>query len=98
MLLSSHMPDLASFEVLLAIARTGSLSAAAREIGLTQQAVSARVNSMEAQTGGRLVTRTRRGSTLTSAGAIAAQWSDRLLEVAHQVDAGLTTLRADTRS
>lgn len=96
--LSARMPDLAALEVLLAIARTGSLSAAAREIGLTQQAVSARVNSMEAQTGVRLVTRTRRGSTLTSAGAVAAQWSDRLLEMAHQVDAGLATLRADTRS
>jgi len=46
MSLSARMPDLAALEVLLAIARTGSLSAAGREIGLTQQAVSARVTSI----------------------------------------------------
>jgi molybdate transport repressor ModE-like protein len=92
------MPDLAALEVLLAIARTGSLGAAAREIGLTQQAVSARVTSMEAQTGIRLVIRTKRGSKLTPAGVVAVQWSDRLLEVAHQVDAGFATLRADSRN
>lgn len=92
------MPDLVALEVLLAIARNGSLSAAGREIGLTQQAVSARVTSMEAQTGVRLVIRTKRGSQLTPAGVVAAQWSDRLLEMAHEVDAGLATLRADSRN
>ena len=51
MALSSRRPDLAEFEVLLAIAKTGSLGAAARDIGLTQQAVSARLASIEAQTG-----------------------------------------------
>ena len=59
------MPDLAEFEVLLAIAKTGSLGAAARDIGLTQQAVSARLASIEAQTGVRLAVRTPRGSHLT---------------------------------
>jgi DNA-binding transcriptional LysR family regulator len=53
---------------------------------------------MEARTGVRLVSRTKRGSKLTPAGAVVAQWSDRLIEVAHQVDAGLATLRADTRN
>lgn len=92
------MPDLAALEALLAIARTGSLTAAGIELGLTQQAISARVNAMEAQTGVRLIVRTKRGSTLTPAGVVAAQWSDRLLEMAQQVDAGLATLRADTCS
>ncbi|GAC1641802.1 MAG: LysR family transcriptional regulator [Mycobacterium sp.] len=96
--LSSRMPDLAALEALLAIARTGSLTAAGLELGLTQQAISARVTAMEAQTGVRLIVRTKRGSTLTPAGVVAAQWSDRLLEMAQQVDAGLATLRADTRS
>lgn len=91
------MPDLVSLEVLVAIARTGSLSAAARECGLTQQAVSARVASMESQTGVRLVIRTKTGSTLTPAGVVTVQWSDRLLAVAHEVDAGFATLRDDSR-
>ena len=34
MRLSARMPDLATFEVLVAIAKTGSLGAAAREVGL----------------------------------------------------------------
>jgi molybdate transport repressor ModE-like protein len=98
MSLSARMPDLAALEVLLAIARTGSLGAAGREIGLTQQAVSARVTSMEGLTGVRLVIRTKRGSKLTPAGVVAVQWSDRLLELAHQVDAGFAMLRADSRN
>ena len=97
MALSSRMPDLAEFEVLLAIAKTGSLGAAARDIGLTQQAVSARLASIEAQTGVRLAVRTPRGSQLTPAGVIVAEWADRLLDVAHQVDTGLASLRTETR-
>lgn len=92
------MPDLTSLEVLLAIARTGSLSGAGRECGLTQQAVSARIAALERQTGVRLVIRTKTGSRLTSSGAVAAQWADRLLSVAHEVDAGLATLRDDSKT
>nr|MCH9729660.1 LysR family transcriptional regulator [Actinomycetes bacterium] len=73
MQLSARMPDLASIEVLLSIARTGSLGAAGRECGLSQQAVSARVAAMETQTGVRLVIRTKTGSRLTASGAVAAQ-------------------------
>lgn len=92
------MPELTALEVLLAIARTGSLGAAARECGLTQQAVSARVASLERQTGVRLVTRTPRGSQLTSAGVVVSHWADRLVQVAHEVEAGLMSLREDSRS
>lgn len=96
--LSTRMLDLVSLEVLLAIARTGSLSAAGRELGLSQQAVSARVVAMENQTGVRLVRRSRTGSGLTPAGVVTAQWADRLLGVAREVDAGLATLRADSKN
>lgn len=92
------MPDLGSLELLLSIARTGSLSAAARECGMSQQAVSARVAAMEARTGVRLVHRTKTGSALTASGVVTAQWADRLLGVAFEVDSGLATLRADARS
>ena len=92
------MPDLASLEVFLAVARTGSLSAAAREVGVSQQAVSARIAALEAQTGVRLATRTTRGAVLTPAGVVVAQWADRLVGVAHEIDAGLAALRDDNRS
>lgn len=97
MALSPRMPDLSAFEMLVAIARTGSLGAAGRELGLTQQAVSARLSAMEAQTGVRLVTRSARGSQLTSAGAVVTEWADQLLDVATHVDAGLASLRSASR-
>lgn len=97
MALSSRMPDLSAFEVLLAIAKTGSLGAAGRELGLTQQAVSARLSAMEAQTGVRLAIRSARGSQLTSAGVVVTEWADQLLEAAGQVDAGLASLRTESR-
>ena len=97
-LLSARMPELSAFEVFLAIARTGSLGAASREFGLTQQAVSARLASIEAQTGVALVVRSPRGSQLTPAGVVVAEWADRLLDVAQYVDAGLASLRSERRT
>lgn len=95
--LSSRMPDLDSFELFVAIAQTGSLGGAARELGLTQQAVSRRLASMEAKAGLALVIRTTRGSQLTPAGASVAEWASRLLEVACDIDAGLDSLRQEGR-
>jgi len=92
------MPDLGEFEVLLAVAETGSLGAAARKVGLTQQAVSARLASTEARIGVQLAVRTPRGSQLTPAGVVVAEWAHQLLDVAHHVDAGLASLRTDARS
>jgi len=95
--LSARMPELASFEVFRAIAETGSLGRAARELGLTQQAVSRRLAAMEAQIGVTLAVRTTRGSQLTPAGLIVADWAARLLDVANEIDAGLGSLRKEGR-
>ena len=96
--LSARMPELSALEIFLAIARTGSFGAAAREFGPTQQAVSARMASIEAQTGVVLVVRTPRGSQLTPAGVALAEWADRLLDGAHHVDAGLASMRSERRA
>ncbi|OHU53683.1 LysR family transcriptional regulator [Mycobacteroides chelonae] len=98
MMLSSRMPELSAFEVLLGIARTGSLGATGRDLGLTQQAVSARIASLEAQTGVPLVTRTPRGSQLTATGVAVAEWAAKLLAVATQVDTALASLREESRA
>src|ERR1700757_1143435 len=97
MALSSRMPELSAFEIFLAIAETGSLGDAARELGLTQQAVTRRLASMEGQAGMVLAVRTTRGSQLTPAGVVVAEWASRLLEVAHDIDAGLGSLREEGR-
>ena len=98
MALSTHVPDLAALELLLGVAREGSLNSAARQAGVSQQAVSARIRAMEAQTGVVLVRRTPRGSSLTADGAVIAEWAARLLDVAAGLDAGIAALRADRRS
>lgn len=98
MALSAHVPDLAALEVLLGVARTGSLNSAARQIGVSQQAVSARIRAMEAQTGVMLVRRTPRGSSLTAEGAVIAEWGSRVLDAAAELDTGIAALRADRRS
>jgi len=84
--------------VLLGVARTGSLNGAARQAGVSQQAISARIRAMEAQTGVALVHRTPRGSALTADGAVIAEWAARLLEVAAGLDAGIAALRQDRRA
>lgn len=98
MLLSPRLPPIAALEVLLAIARTGSLSQAAREVGVSQQAISSRIRALEAQTGLPLVLRTAHGSNLTPAGVVVAGWADRLVDVARELDAGLAALRDDRRA
>jgi DNA-binding transcriptional LysR family regulator len=95
--LSPRMPELASLEAFLAIAETGSLGRAARQLGLTQQAISRRLASMEAQIGVTLAVRTARGSHLTPAGLVVADWAARLLDVANDIDAGLGSLRKEGR-
>lgn len=93
--LSARMPDLTALEIFAAVARHGSLNAAARELNRTQQGVSARMAALEAQTGVALVSRSPSGSTLTPEGAVVAEWAARLLDLAAQMDAGIATLRAD---
>jgi len=98
MRLSGHVPDLPALEVLLTVARTGSLNSAGRELGVSQQAVSSRIRAIEAQTGVPLVSRTPRGSSLTDEGVVVAEWAARLLDVAAELDAGIAALRQDRHS
>jgi DNA-binding transcriptional LysR family regulator len=95
--LSGHVPDLSAIEVLLAVAHAGSFNAAAADVGVSQQAVSARIRSIEAQTGVLLMRRGPRGSELTDDGVVVAEWAARLLDVAAEFDAGLATLRQERR-
>lgn len=97
-MLGSHVPDLRALELLLVVARTGSLGTAALALGITQQAASSRVRTMEALVGEPLITRTKRGSELTATGELLAQWAAPVLEAAEQLDAGITAIRADRRA
>ncbi|MFF9897286.1 LysR family transcriptional regulator [Streptomyces longispororuber] len=91
--LAHRVPDLAALELLLAVARLGSLGRAARELGISQPAASGRVRSMERQLGVALVDRSPRGSRLTEAGALVTDWARRIVEAAEAFDAGAQALR-----
>lgn len=77
--------------VLLAIARTGGVLAAADELKITPSAASQQLSKLEEETGQALVVRTRKGSTLTAAGLAmteAAEEIERALNVARARMAG----------
>lgn len=92
------MPDLRALELLAVVARTGSLGVAAGELGISQQAASSRVRTMEALVGSPLLVRTRRGSELTQTGELLVEWAGPVLEAAEQLAAGITALRSDRRA
>ena len=62
------MDLIAAFRVFVRVAETGSFSAVARELGLTQPAVSRQVSGLETHLGARLLQRTTRSLALTSDG------------------------------
>jgi molybdate transport repressor ModE-like protein len=91
--LSPHVPDLAALELFVAVARYGSIGAAARHTGISQQAASARLRAMEGQVGAALLDRDPRGSRLTPAGALLVDWAAPLLAQAGELDSGIASLR-----
>ncbi|MET9646053.1 LysR family transcriptional regulator [Streptomyces syringium] len=92
-MLAHRVPDLGALELLIAVARLGSLGRAARELGITQPAASSRVRTMERMLGVALVDRSPRGSRLTDAGVLVTDWARRIVEAAEAFDAGAQALR-----
>ncbi len=88
-----RVPDLDSLQLLLAVAELGSVGAAARSRGLSQPAGSARIRTVERLVGLPLVTRGARGSRLTPAGLLVADWARDVLAAAAVLDAGVRALR-----
>lgn len=85
-------PTLIELRVFAAAARHGSLSAAARELGISQQAASARVRVLERTTDVRLLVRSRRGVELTEAGSTVLAWAHEVIDAADRLREGLATL------
>jgi DNA-binding transcriptional LysR family regulator len=75
-----------------AVAHAGSFSAAARELALTQPAVSQQVAALERELGAQLLHRGPGGLTLTEAGELALEHADALAERLSIADAQLAEL------
>lgn len=90
--MSTPWPDLATLELLVATGRTGSLSAAARELGLAQPNASRSISRLERRLGMQLVTRSRNGSELTTPGRMLAEWARPVLVQAESWREGTNAL------
>jgi len=79
------------------IVGTGSLSAAARDLGTSPALVSRRLAALEARLGVRLINRTTRSLHLTDEGAAYYETCTRLLAEIEEADAAVSAGRADPR-
>ncbi|MEO3871192.1 LysR family transcriptional regulator [Nonomuraea sp. B12E4] len=85
------MLDVTRLRVLVAVARRGSLTAAAQELHYSQPSISHHLARLEAETGARLVQRVGRGIRLTDAGRLLAE---RAAEIIGRLDATAEELAA----
>jgi molybdate transport repressor ModE-like protein len=87
------VPDLDALGLLSAVSRYGSISAAARACGISQQSASGRLRKVERQLGMELFLRTTSGVIPTPEGEAVASWADDVLAGAERFLAGVETLR-----
>jgi DNA-binding transcriptional LysR family regulator len=85
------MLDVTRLRVLVAVARHGSVTAAARALNYAQPSVSHHIARLEAETGARLTQRAGRGIRLTDAGRLLAE---RAEEIIGRLDAAENELAA----
>ena len=96
MSLPDRVSDLMPFELLLSVSRFGSLGLAAADHGISQPAASTRIRRLERQLGVTLIERSPRGSRLTPDGELVAGWAQSAVEAAAALDAGITSLQAQS--
>lgn len=87
------MPDLKSYAVFVETIAAGSMSAAARRLGMTPSAVSQIIGGLECQAGVTLLHRSTRRLTLTEAGERCYPYCLRLLEAGQAATASLEQAR-----
>src|ERR671916_321740 len=85
------MLDVNRLRVIDAVARTGSVTAAAKELHYSQPSVTHHLARLEAETGAQLLQRVGRGIRLTPAGQLLA---DRAAEIIGRIDAADAELSA----
>src|SRR5258708_33226144 len=94
MSLPDRVSDLVPFDLLLSVARLGSLGLAAAEHGISQPAASTRIRRLERQLGVPLIERSPRGSHLTADGELVSGWVQAAVGAAAALDAGAKSPRA----
>ena len=93
----AHVPELDALLALVVAAETGSISAAARRLGVSQQAASARVRGAEQVLGVAVFHRTTKGVALTPPGQAVVSWAHDVLRAATALSSGVAGLRPTSR-
>lgn len=93
----SKFVDLDSLRLLLLIDELGSLGSAARELGVSQPAASARLRSLESRYGLTLVSRSPRGSRPTEDGKAVCTWARSVMTEVDSLETGIGALSARRR-
>ena len=93
MTLPERVADLMPFDLLLSVARLGSLGLAAQAHGISQPAASTRIRRLERQLGVTLIERSPRGSRMTPHGELVAGWAQAAVDAAAALEAGVMSLR-----
>jgi DNA-binding transcriptional LysR family regulator len=86
--------DLGALRALREVGRHGSIAAAATVLGVSQQALSARMRTVERGMGITLLARTPSGSHLTEQGRLVVGWAEDVLDAADRLEAGLRSIRS----
>lgn len=96
--MATPTPQLDDLQLLVLVAHTGSIGSAATARGLSQPSVSRRLALLERALGVPLLSRTRRGTTLTPSGQVVLGWAETLLGAADAFTRSVETLREHRRS
>ncbi|WP_426625268.1 LysR family transcriptional regulator [Leifsonia sp. McL0607] len=90
-------PSILSLRLLVQTVERGSVSQAARAVGVTQQAASARLAALERELGVALMVRSTHGTRPTEAGGLVAEWAAEVLDAADRFDASVLSLRESSQ-
>jgi DNA-binding transcriptional LysR family regulator len=86
--------DLGALRALREVGRHGSIAAAASLLGVSQQALSGRMRTLERAVGVTLLARSPSGSHLTEQGRLVVGWAEDVLDAADRLEAGLRSIRS----
>ena len=93
-LMTETVHDLGALRALREVGRQGSIAAAASVLGVSQQALSARMRTLERAMGVTLLARSPSGSHLTEQGRLVVGWAEDVLDAADRLEAGLRSIRS----
>jgi DNA-binding transcriptional LysR family regulator len=92
--MSETVHDLGALRALREVGRHESIAAAAPVLGVSQQALSARMRTLERVMGIPLLARSSAGSHLTEQGRLIVGWAEDVLDAADRLEAGLRSIRS----